>query len=65
MLLTNVIFISLISFYLGFIVLAFFDFSSLRTHFGPFTEVLRKILPGVTRDGQKTGRSERVAGWLG
>jgi hypothetical protein len=26
-----------------FIVLAFFDFSLLRTHFWPFTEVVRKI----------------------
>src|SRR5207248_5713876 len=45
MLLTNFIFISVISFR----CLAFRDLSSLRTHFGPFTEVLRKIRSGVTR----------------
>ena len=27
----------------------FFDFSSLRTHFWPFTEVMRKIRREVTR----------------
>jgi hypothetical protein len=32
-----------------FIVLAFFDFSLLRTHFWPFTEVVRKIRREVTR----------------
>src|SRR5438270_13970329 len=45
MLLTNFIFISVISFR----CLAFRALSSLRTHFGPFTEVLRKIRSGVTR----------------
>ncbi|PYK17658.1 MAG: hypothetical protein DME55_09335 [Verrucomicrobia bacterium] len=48
-LLTNFIFISLISFYLIFLVLAFFDSSSLRTHFRPFTRVLRRIWPFVTQ----------------
>jgi hypothetical protein len=38
-----------------FLVLAFFEFSLLRTHFWPFTEVLRKIWPGVT---QKVGKTE-------
>jgi len=32
-----------------FIVLALFDFSLLRTHFWPFTEVVRKIRREVTR----------------
>src|SRR6266436_4520640 len=32
-----------------FLVLAFFDSSLLRSHFWPFTEVLRKIWLGVTR----------------
>jgi hypothetical protein len=32
-----------------FVVLAFFDFSFLRTHFWPFTEVVRKIRREVTR----------------
>ena len=30
-------------------VLAFFDFSSSRSHFWPFTEVVRKITGEVTR----------------
>src|SRR5437868_14337448 len=34
---------------LSFHCLAFRDLSSLRTHFWPFTEVLRKIRSGVTR----------------
>jgi hypothetical protein len=32
-----------------FIVLTFFDFSLLRTHFWPLTEVVRKIRREVTR----------------
>jgi hypothetical protein len=32
-----------------FLVLAFFDFSSLRTHLWPFTEAVRKIRREVTR----------------
>jgi len=32
-----------------FIVLAFFDFSLLRTYFWPFTEVVRKIRREATR----------------
>ncbi len=32
-----------------FVVLAFFDFSLLRTHFWPFTEVVSKIRREVTR----------------
>src|SRR5215471_7812067 len=32
-----------------FIVLAFLDLSSLRTHFWPFTEVVRRIRREVTR----------------
>jgi hypothetical protein len=40
----------LFSYYLFFfLVLAFFDFSSLRTHFWPFTDVMRKIRREVTR----------------
>jgi len=35
-----------------FLVLAFFDSSLLRSHFWPFTEVLRKIWPGVTRKSE-------------
>ena len=37
-----------------FLVLAFFDSSLLRSHFWPFTEVLRKIWLGVTRKVGKT-----------
>ena len=37
-----------------FLVLALFDFSSLRTHFWPFTEVLRKIWRLVTRKVAET-----------
>jgi len=59
MLLANFVFISVISFYLGFIVLAFFDFSSLRTHLWPFTEVLRKIWRSVTG---KVAEDARIAG---
>ena len=33
-----------------FVVLAFLDFSLLRTHFWPFTEVLREIRREVTRN---------------
>jgi hypothetical protein len=35
-----------------FLVLAFFDLSSLRIHFRPFIDVLRKILESLT---QKAG----------
>jgi hypothetical protein len=35
--------------YFPFIVLAFRDFSSLRAHFLPFTEVLQEIRPDITR----------------
>src|SRR5436190_7768781 len=35
--------------FIFFLVLAFFDFSSLRTHFWPFTDVMRKIRREVTR----------------
>jgi hypothetical protein len=54
MLLINVIFISPTSFYLGFIVLAFFDFSLLSRHFWPFTQVLRRIWPFVTRKNRES-----------
>jgi hypothetical protein len=37
-----------------FLVLVFFDSSLLRSHFWPFTQVLRKIWPGVTRKVGKT-----------
>src|SRR5205809_2741233 len=60
-LLTNFVFISVI---FPFVVLAFLDFSSLRSHFWPFTQVLRKIWPGVTR---KVGKTEDVTdgiSWL-
>ena len=36
-----------------FIVLAFRDLSSLRTHFWPFTEGVRKIRREVTRKGSE------------
>ena len=36
-----------------FIVLAFRDLSLLRTHFWPFTEVVRKIRREVTRKGSE------------
>ena len=35
----NFVFIVVVSFCLSFVVLAFFDSSSLRSHFWPFTEV--------------------------
>src|SRR5437764_12639988 len=35
--------------YFPFVVLAFRDLSSLRTHFRPFTEVLQEIRPDITR----------------
>jgi hypothetical protein len=35
--------------YFSFLVLAFFDSSLLRSHFWPFTPVLRRILRFVTR----------------
>ena len=40
--------------FIFFLVLAFFDFPSLRTHFWPFTDVVRKIQREVTRKMQKT-----------
>jgi hypothetical protein len=46
MLLTNFVFISI---YFPFVVLAFLDSSLLRSHFWPFTEVVRKIRREVTR----------------
>jgi len=62
MLLTNFVFISVIS----FVVLAFFDFSSLRTHFWPFTRVLREVWPGVTRKvGQTADDTDVTDGLLG
>ena len=44
-----------------FIVLAFLDPSSLRIHFGPFTEVLRKIWRFVTQKNANHGSR----GWHG
>jgi hypothetical protein len=34
--------------FVPFLVLAFHDFSSLRSHFWPFTDVLRKIFESLT-----------------
>jgi hypothetical protein len=39
---------------ISFLVLAFRDLSSLRAHFRPFTKVVRKIPPEVTRKVKKT-----------
>ena len=39
---------------ISFLVLAFCDIPSLRTHFWPFTRVLSEILPEVTRKVWKT-----------
>jgi hypothetical protein len=47
--LVNFVFIVVVSFCLSFVVLAFFDSSSLSCHVWPFTGVLRKILRFVTR----------------
>jgi hypothetical protein len=41
--------IKVVFFIISVLVLAFFDLSSLRTHFWPFTEVVRKIRVEVTR----------------
>jgi hypothetical protein len=41
--------IKVVFFIISVLVLAFFDLSSLRTHFWPFTEVVRKIRAEVTR----------------
>ena len=57
-LLTNFVFISVI---FPFVVLAFLDFSSLRTHFWPFTQVLRKNWPRVTRKVARRGNFEAHA----
>jgi len=43
--------------YFPFIFLAFFDFSSLRTHFWLFTQVMRKIRREVTRKNTKDLRT--------
>jgi len=40
--------------------LAFGDFPSLRTHFWPFTDVLRKIWHGVTRKNAEDSRTADV-----
>jgi len=42
-------FVVLFHLLISFRCLAFRDFSLLRTHFWPFTEILRKIRPEVTR----------------
>jgi hypothetical protein len=46
-----------------FLVLAFFGFSLLSCHFWPFTQVLRKIWPGVTRKMQALGCGGSRAGY--
>ena len=47
----NFVFIVVVSFCLSFfLVLALLDFSLLRTHFWPFTDVLRKIFASLTRE---------------
>ncbi len=48
------------SFLFFFLVLAFFDFSLLRTHFWPFTEVMRKIPREVTRKVVETAACSRT-----
>jgi hypothetical protein len=45
-----------------FLSLAFFDFSLLRTHFGPFTEVVRKIRREVTKKYKKVA-NHGLTGW--
>jgi hypothetical protein len=52
--LVNFGFIVIISFYLIFLVLAFFDFSLLNCHFRPFTGVLRKIFGSLKREVLET-----------
>jgi hypothetical protein len=46
----NFVFILVVSFCLSLVDLAFGDSSLLRTHFWPFTEVLRKIFGSLTRE---------------
>ncbi len=41
--------------YFPFVVLAFFDFSLLRTHFWPFTELLQRIQRDITRKHVNSG----------
>ena len=53
MLLVNMMFGFFIN-YFYFLVLAFFDSSLLRSHFWPFTPVLRRILRFITRKVGKT-----------
>jgi hypothetical protein len=43
-----------------FLVLAFFDSSLLRSHFWPFTEVVRKIGRQVTRKVWKSSEEPRI-----
>jgi hypothetical protein len=52
MIFVNFVFIVIVSFCLGLIVLAFFDPSSLSCHFWPFTEVLGRIWQFVMRKMQ-------------
>ena len=51
-------------FFFSFVVLAFRNFSSLRTHFGPFTEVLRRICWFVTRKNANHGLASGTDGLL-
>src|SRR6266576_4275326 len=48
--------------YFPFIVLAFRDLSSLRTHFWPHTEVLQEIRPDITRKVWISYRRKRRQG---
>jgi hypothetical protein len=47
--------------YFPFVVLAFFDFSSLRTHFWPFTGVLQEIRRDITRKDSEIGLKSLVS----
>src|SRR5262249_571603 len=51
-------FVILIYHVVPFIVLAFLDLSSLRTHFWPFTEVVRRIRREVTREIGRPGEPQ-------
>jgi hypothetical protein len=57
MIFVNFVFIVIFSFCLSFLVLAFFGFSFLRSHFWPFTEVQNGNQRGVMR---KFGSSREI-----
>ena len=70
MIFVNFVFIVVVSFCLGFVVLAFFDSSLLNCHFWPFTGVLRKIFGSLTREvweflhTPRIARMTRIGSWL-